>query len=354
MSEHASQARPLHVEGDEEAVNSLYLERGWTDGLPIVAPTPERVRAMVEASGRKASEIIAEIPPRYNVATVETIAINAVMAGCRPDYMPVVIAVVQAATEDAFNLHGIQMTTSPVTPLIVVNGPIVKRIGMNSGPGVFGPGWRANATIGRALRLIMLNVGAGTPGVMDRSAQGQPGKYTLCIAENEAASPWEPLHVEQGYRTDESVVTLFGASQVISACDHTSQSAESMVNVLGGSMVHAGLNAPYFGGAALFVLCPEHANILAKGGFTKQTLREALFARAKLPRAPMNVSPDWLRLTRSHRPAQFADESKDFDVYVRPDDIHLVVAGGGGPHSSFAPNWSDAVNPVSRVIAVPD
>lgn len=353
MSERVSPAKELSVDGSDDAVNELYLERGWTDGLPIVAPTPARVRAMVEGSGREATEIIAEIVPRRGVATVEAIAINAVMAGCRPDYMPVVIAAVQAVTDEAFNLQGIQLTTSPVSPLIMVNGPIVKRIDLNSGTGVFGPGRRANATIGRALRLVLQNIGGASAGQMDRAVQGHPGKYTLCIAENEAESPWEPLHVEMGYKPEDDVVTLFGAVSVISTCDHTSQSAESMINILGGSMVSTGLNAPYFGGPCLMVLCPEHANFLASRGYSKQQLRTALFERAKLPRQAMDVSPDWLQLTRSHRPQQFADLSRDFDMFVSPEDIRIVVAGGGGPHSSFVPNWSDAVNPTARLVSMP-
>ena len=351
MPERGPRCSQLEIDGDADAVDAFYEDHGWSDGLPIVVATPERVERMVAASGRPPDEIVGLVPPRWGVATVETIAVNAVMAGCRPEYFPVLVAAVDAACDPQFNLHGVQATTHPVTPMIVVNGPIVERIELNSGAGVFGPGWRANATIGRALRLVLMNIGGGTPGTMDRATQGHPGKYTLCIAENEAGSPWEPLHVQRGFGKTQSVVTVFGAGSIINACDHTSQSAESMVNLLGGAMANTGLTQPFFGGPVVMVLCPEHAEFLRRAGYSKAQARQALFERATLPRAPMNASPGWLRLTHRHRPDQFADLSADFRVLEQPDDLWIVVAGGIGPHSSFIPNWSDAVQPVSRVIA---
>ncbi|HZR03852.1 MAG TPA: hypothetical protein VFA81_11830 [Burkholderiales bacterium] len=344
-------ASRLEIDGNEDAVDHAYYDRGWSDGLPIVAPTPDRVQRMLDASGREPDDVVGLIPPRWGIATVETIAVNAVMAGCLPEYFPIVLAVIDAVSDADFNLHGIQATTHPVSPMIVVNGPIVERIKLNGGSGVFGPGWRANATIGRALRLVLMNVGGGTPGSMDRAAQGHPGKYTLCIAENEPQNPWEPLHVQRGFAASENVVTLFGAASIINACDHTSQSATSMVNLLGGAMANTGLTQPFFGGPVAMVLCPEHAEFLAGAGYTKRDVQEALFERATLPRAAMDASPQWLRLTQRHRPDQFEDLSKDFRVLEKPEDLWIIVAGGVGPHSSFVPNWSDAVQPVSRLVA---
>ncbi|MBI3329783.1 MAG: hypothetical protein HYZ81_24135, partial [Nitrospinae bacterium] len=172
-------------------INAHFYEQGWTDGLPIIPPTPEGVHEMIVASGREAGELIAEIPPNWGKATVEKIAVNALMAGCLPDYMPVVLTAVRAMTAERVGLQAIQGTTDVHSPLIIVNGPIAKQLDINSGPNCFGQGWRANATIGRAIRLIMLNLGGGVPGRIDKSTFGHPGKYTYCVAENEGASPWE-------------------------------------------------------------------------------------------------------------------------------------------------------------------
>ena len=192
------------------AVNRLYRERGWTDGLPIVPPTEIAVLEFLNATDRDPREVIGVLPPRQGEATVERIAANAVMAGCCPEYFPVVLAAIEALADPLFNLDSVQATTHPVAPLIVVNGPIVREIGLNGGYNAFGQGCRANVTIGRAVRLVLMNVGGGLPGSGDRATQGSPAKLAYCVAENEAGSPWEPLHVEAGFPRDASVVTVFG------------------------------------------------------------------------------------------------------------------------------------------------
>ena len=174
-----------------------FFERGVTDGLPVVPPTRTRVDAMLAATPRDRHHVVAEVPPNMGRATVEKIAVNAVMAGCRPDYFPVVLAIVEAACDPVFNLHGQSGTTNAASPLIIVNGPIRQRLGVNCAGGVFGPGYRANATIGRALRLIMINLGGTRAGQISMSTMGHPGRYTYCIGEYEEASPWEPLHAER-------------------------------------------------------------------------------------------------------------------------------------------------------------
>jgi hypothetical protein len=189
----------IAVSDSLEEISELYYERGWTDGLPIVPPTEDRVARMLSGTIRNAQEVVGEVPPGQGEGTVEKIAINAVMVGCTPDAMPVILAALEAMLEEPFNLYGIQATTHPVAPLLIVNGPIRNKIGINSGYNVFGQGTRANATIGRAIRLILVNLGGGIPGKLDRSTQGQPSKYSFCIAENEEASPWAPLHVERGF-----------------------------------------------------------------------------------------------------------------------------------------------------------
>ena len=206
--------------------------QGLDDGLPVVPPTEARVRRMLQGTTRAASEVVAHVPPNLAPATVEKIAVNAVMAGCRPEYLPVVIAATEAACTDAFNLHGVLATTYFATPVIVVNGPIRDRIGLNCGGNLFGQGFRANATMGRALQLLVRNMGGGRPGGVDMSTLGQPGKFTCCVGENEAESCWDPLHVERGFAHDTSTVTLFAGEAPWAIRDQLSRTARS----LGASM----------------------------------------------------------------------------------------------------------------------
>jgi len=207
-----------------------------TDGLPAVPPTAARVAAAVAASGRPRDELVAEMPPNFGRATVERIAVNAVMAGCRPEYLPVVLAAVEAVCDDRFCLLGVSGTTDAVAPLVIVNGPIRRALDINSGAGVFGPGWRANATIGRALRLCWVNIGGAQPGVISMSTFGGPGRYTYCIGENEEASPWEPLHVEHGFEPGDSTVAVLAAEAPQIVADTRSRSALDLLTTIARSV----------------------------------------------------------------------------------------------------------------------
>ena len=220
--------------GIDETIDAieLYYAQGWTDGLPVVPPTRAKVHAMVERSGRAASEMIAELPPQGGKATVERIATNAVMAGCLPEYMPVILTALEAMLETRFNLRGVLCSTHVSTPLLILNGPIVQALHVNSGHNVFGPGWRANATIGRAVQLALVNIGGAQPGVLDKATFGHPGKYTYCIAENEAASPWEPLHVERGFQRADNTVTVYPAEAPHNINNHGSQNARDLLTVV--------------------------------------------------------------------------------------------------------------------------
>ncbi len=214
-----------------------FLDRqGLTDGLPVVPPTEERVARMLAGTARRPADVVADVPPNLAPATVEKIAVNAVMAGCRPEYLPVVIAAVEAACTDAFNLHGVLATTYFVGPLLVVNGPVRHAIGLNCGRNVFGQGTRANATIGRALQLVVRNVGGGRPGEVDMATLGQPGKFGACIGENEEASCWEPLHVERGFDRGQSTVTVFAAEAPRAIRDQLSRSSRSLAASMGFSL----------------------------------------------------------------------------------------------------------------------
>ena len=212
------------------------MEQGWGDGLPLIPATPERVAAMLAATRRPPGDLVAVLPPRLGCATVELVAVNAVLAGALPEHLPVILAAVEAVGQPAFNLQAIQTTTHPCSPLVIVNGPIAGRLRINGAGNALGQGHRANAVIGRAVRLVLQNVGGTIPGETDRATLGHPGKFTYCLAENEAESPWEPLHVERGFRRDASCVTVLGAAGPHNVNDHGSASADSLLKTLAGTL----------------------------------------------------------------------------------------------------------------------
>src|SRR5437867_6522491 len=227
------------VTGWAEAVEA-YFERGWTDGLPVVPATADAVQAFLHAAGRKPGDVVLREATRRRSITAEKVAINAVMAGCRADYMPVLLAALEAMADPAFTLHGAITSTGGSATLVVVNGPIRHRLGFNAGGNVFGPGWRSNATVARAIRLITLNCLGAQPGVLDRSTQGHPGKYTYCIAELEEESPWAPLHVERGFARETSAVTVFAAEGPHNVLTHYGHDAEAIVVTLADVMTGLG------------------------------------------------------------------------------------------------------------------
>jgi hypothetical protein len=257
-------------------VNRLYLLRGWTDGLPIVPPTLGRIDEMLGQSPLERHASLGEMEPLGGVATVEKVAANAVMAGCRPDYFPVVLAAVQAILDPEFNLRGVQTTDENVAPLLVVNGPAARRLGVNAGWGALGPGWQANAAIGRAVRLIMNNLGGGWPGAVSFAGLGQPGRYSLCLAEREDDTPWPPLHVELGYRPSQSTVTLMRAETVI----NVTGGLDELASVIGSA---ASLFGILHSGKAAVILSPFTARRLAKDGWSRADVRRELYARGRLP-----------------------------------------------------------------------
>jgi hypothetical protein len=262
--------------GEEEDDAEACFERGWSDGLPVVPPTPARVARMLTGTTRAPDEVVAVVPPDLVECTVEKVAINAVMAGCRPEYLPVVLASVEAACTDEFNMHGLLATTWFSGPLVVVNGPIARAVGMNSGVNAMGQGNRANAAIGRALQLVVRNVGGGRPGEIDRSTLGQPGKYTFCFAEDEAGSPWEPLHVERGFAKSASTVTLFAAEGPRGIIDQLSRTPESLARSFAACLratTHPKLVLAF---DAMRVVSPEHARVFRDAGWTKARLHEEL------------------------------------------------------------------------------
>src|SRR5438067_9998060 len=260
-----------------------FFERGWTDGLPVVPPTPARVLRMLEGTTRAADEVVAVVGPDFADCTVEKAAVNAVLAGCRPEYFPVVLAAVEAACTDEFNVHGLLCTTWCTGPVVIVNGPIATEVGMNSGVNALGQGNRANATIGRALQLIVRNVGGGRPGEIDRATMGGPGKYTFCFAEDEAGSPWEPLAVERGFAPGTSTVRLFAGYGPHGLCDQKARTPESLARSLAlglRAVAHTKLVLAF---DALLVVSPEHGRVFRQAGWSKARLRERLIELGTKP-----------------------------------------------------------------------
>ena len=268
-------ARRIEIAAGDDPFEFIF-DQALTDGLPVVPPTPERVLRMLGGTKRDPQEVVAVVPPNMAPATVEKIAINAVMAGCRPEYLPVVIAAVEAVCTDAFNMHGVLATTHYVAPVIIVNGPIRDRIGMNYGVNALGQGNRANATIGRALQMVVRNLGGGRPGEVDRAVLGQPGKFTFCFAEHEERSNWEPLHVERGFRREESTVTVFAGGAPAPIVDQLSRDARSLATSYGLALIAVSHPKQYNYGEIIVVVPPEHVDTFAKDGWTKDQVRGAI------------------------------------------------------------------------------
>jgi hypothetical protein len=338
------------IEVDDASVQELFFERGWSDGLPVTPPTPAAVQAMLAAARRDAQETAGPIPPRMRMATLEKLSVNAVMAGCRPEYFPVVLAALDAALDDACRLYGLQTATNNAAPLIIVNGPIVAKLGLNAGGNVFGQGTRANATIGRALQLILRNAGGDLPGETDMSTQGQSGKLTCCIAENEAASPWTPFHVEHGHAPQDSTVTVIGASAGHNVFTYGCETGAQIIDHFVGAMTALGHNNIIFPTGPLIVLGPEHAHVLARDGYDKPRIREELFVRARIPLARL---AEGTVHGLKHRRSRWFAEAGDPDhigIADHASDISIVVAGGAGIHSQFVPT-SFSYHPVIRKIA---
>ncbi len=341
-------ARTLELDDNYPALNELFVERGWTDGLPIVPPTEDRVAEFLRRTTRQRREVVAVLPPRQGEATVEKLAINAVMAGCRPEYFPVLLAAVEAVAQPAFNLDAVQATTHPVAPLLIVNGPIAKQIGLNSGYNVFGQGFRANVTIGRALRLVLMNVGGGLPGTGDRSTQGNPAKIAYCVAENEDANPWSTLAADLGFDRDASTVTAYPCEGPHNIQDHFSNTGLGLLHTIAGAMGQAGSNNLLGRGFPLLSLGPEHAATIARDGYDKASIRQFLFEHARFPFARLGQEYREQQVTRL---GVVDDTATMVPIVESPDDINIIVVGGAGKHSSWQPTFGPTTRPVTVRIA---
>jgi len=308
------------------------FQQGWTDGLPVVPPTADRVAAMLEAARLDAKQEVGFITHRAVSISAEKVAINAVMAGCKPEYMPVVIAAVEGIADPRWSYHGPGTSTGGAAVLMIVNGPVARELDVNCGDNLFGPGWRANATIGRALRLVMRNVCGSMPGLLDRGTLGHPGKLSYVIAENEAESPWTPLHVERGFRPEQSTVTVMAANGPHQFYNQLSNTAEGVLTTLADDMRISGgvMGQPHYA----VVLAGEHMRTIAGSGWNKADIRRFLFEHTQNSHAHLKRTG---RMSAELKPG---DETLMRPLVESPDDILVVAAGGrAGTFSAYIPGW---------------
>ena len=319
---------------DFDQWNELAIEQGWSDGLPLLAPTEEKVERMVETC-RGDNEQFPPMPPRRVVPTLRSIAANAVMAGCRAEYLPVVVAAVRAVLIPGYNLHGTLATTHPCGQALIINGPIRNRLNINCGSNCFGQGHKANATIGRALQLTLLNIGGAKPGNMDRATQGSPAKYSFCFGENEEESPWEPYHVRRGFAPDDSVATVLPSESPHNINDHASTSGTGILTTIAGTISQTGANviagdAPY-----TIVLGPEHARTIHRDGWSIEDMQEKIFTDSAVHVSRVSVEQQRLYEERGIKLV-----NDRYPLSRSPEDIQILVAGGPGKHSAYIPTFA--------------
>ncbi|MBI3744268.1 MAG: hypothetical protein HY261_08305 [Chloroflexi bacterium] len=344
---------------DYHAAVEMFFERGWTDGLAIVPPTEAKVEEMVRYSGRDALETLGAVPPFGGLATIEKLAVNAVMAGCKPEYFPVVIAAVDAMLDPSFNLNGVQTTTHGGEPLLIVNGPVIKQLGFMYGDGVFGSGSRANGTVGRAVQLILWNLGQNPPGEVDKACMDHPGNWSFCIAEDEDGSPWEPLHVERGLPREVSAVTVFHceAPHSIGGAP-VPDGLEELLRPIAATMGALGNNNVRHFGETLLVLNPLQAALFYREGWSKRDVKQAVWARARNKAKQFSrsaFSKGIEEQVRKHAPwINFDDPEQDVPITLSPDDIHIVVAGGRSYFAACCPGWGYyGGNAITREVRIP-
>lgn len=336
----------VFTDPDAEKVSNQFYIQKQTDGLPIIPPTQSRVDKFLKYSDLKGDEIIAILPPKRGKATLEKVAINSVMAGCLPTFMPVVQHAIKAVSHEKFNLPGVNATTHPIAICTILNGPVRPELAVNSGAGCLGPGNIANATIGRALRLCMINIAGAVPGVGDHATMGSPAKYSYCFGEAEDESPWEPLHEERGYNLDSSTVTVMAAEAPHNVNDHRSMRAEDLLDTIIHTAAVAGCNNSHVPGEMLLIMGPEHAKTVADDGWERKDVKNYIHENALVPaelgdRGGRKLDEQWIkdgvvRITRS------------------PEDVVLVVAGGPGRHSMIAHGFGTSSEAVTLPLTLKD
>ncbi len=318
---------------DPEQWNDYAAEQGWSDGFPLFAPTEDKVERFIETC-RGDNEPFLPMSPRRVVPTLQSIAANAVMAGCQPEYFPVVLAAVRAVLNPDYNLHGTLATTHPCAPMLLINGPLRQALEINCAGNCFGQGRRANATIGRALQLTLLNVGGAKPGEMDRSTQGSPAKFAFCFGENEEESPWEPYHVRRGFDAGDSVVTALPCEPPHNINDHGSTSGDGILMTIAGTISQTGGNTIHGTAPYMIAIGPEHAQTLHRDGWKIPDMQEKIYKDSAV-----HVS----RVSKENQ-SHYVDRGQKvindhYHLTRNPQDIQIVVAGGPGKHSAYIPTF---------------
>jgi hypothetical protein len=337
-----------HTANDIAGAIELCYTNGWTDGLPVIPPTAERVGAMLDAGGLEPDKQLAFIENRQVSVTAEKVAINAVMAGCKAEYMPVVAAAIEAIADPLYGYHGPATSTGGSAVFMLVNGPIARKLDINSGDNLFGPGWRANATIGRAIRLVMRNVIGTLPGTLDRSSLGHGGKYSFCIAENEVDSPWPPFHTTRGFKAEDNAVTVFAA---LGPHQYSNQLSSTPEGLLTTACAHMKISAgsgrqPQYA----MVFAGEHQTIMKKSGWAREDVQRYVYENAKVSLAELK------RLNMKAGEPTREDEQALTAIVETPQDLLVIAAGGAaGVQSAFIPGWGakSGSQSVTKAIRLP-
>ena len=332
----------------------FFLEKHWSDGFPVVTPTEARVQRMLEGTQRDPEERVGNIPPAMEPATVRTVAIHALMAGCKPSYLPVVLGGIEIMLREEFNLNGVQGTMHGVAPLMIVNGPYAQKIGIHGGNGCFGPGFRANASIGRAIRLMLMNLGGGLAGVGSATVFATPLRYTACITENGERSPWETLAVSRGYAADDDVITVAMVESPRLCYDDANQEPERLLTGIADSMTALGSWNMHVRSDMVVAMSPEHAAICDRAGLNREAVHRKLIEMAGLKVLDMKRGGNW----RSERAQKLgidpADEDRFVPVIKDLRDLHLIVAGGWGPLTAVCHGWGGGSRSVHGTYRCPE
>jgi hypothetical protein len=344
----------LQVKGSVEEVTSFFYSKGWTDGLPIWLPTPQAVQEMLTGTDLRPDQLLGLMAPQNGKVTVEKVAVNAVMAGCRPTYLPILVAALEGLLEEDFDLLGVQTSTGPHSPLLIINGPIRHPIRVNCASGALGPGWQANATIGRAIRLILNNIGGAKIGTTDMTTLGMAENFTYCLGENEEQSPWDPFHVEQGFKREEDTVSVIGAYSPEQVSDHVGIEPEEILTVAADviskiTRFHLLTVGPAISCDTVLVLCPEHAWSIAKTGWTKKDVQQFLFEKCQIPQEKLTV------LRRQVEPSEVVLSSSGERVvpmFASAEKIKIIVAGGPGKHSAYI-NSGHSKRVITKKVTLP-
>ncbi len=320
----------------------FFLEKPWSDGLPVVTPTDERISRMLSATTRNPEEIIGPIPPAMEIATVASVATHAVMAGCKPEYLPVVLGATELMLQTEFNVNGVQGTMHGVAPMMIVNGPYAAEIGIHGGSGCLGPGFRANASIGRAIRLILMNIGAGLPGISSMTVFGMPSRFTYCLTENSEDNPWESLSVSKGYSADENVLTMAMVESPRFCWDDVSDEPERLIRGIADTMTAMGSWNMHARSDMVVAMSPQHAEICEKSGWTRDEVHTRLIEVAGRTVSNLKLGGNWRRERALALPVPIdPDDSECFVPTIKDKvDLQLIVAGGWGPCTAVCHGWS--------------